>query len=546
MARNARNHSQMSAHAPRPATGASVPPAPGQGTRPLGATLRLAALAGAAVLALASCTVLPGASGPERAKIERIRHVVVIYAENHSFDNMYGLFPGANGIARATAAQATQLDHDGTPLRELIVFGRDGKPDPAFPRMPNRPFRIDAPPVNRPPTVLVPSPIHDFFYHQEQINGGRNNMFAAMSNVGGWTMGHYDGSQFRMWQWAREYTLADNFFQAAFGGSYLNHQWLVCACTPRFADAPESMRVKLDANGKLAKRPGSPSANEGAAQVISSGLGGQATPDGWSVNTTQPPYQPSGVPPAADGPATHANPRGGGRIGNTDLGLPLPPQTTRTIGDTLSAKGIDWAWYAGGYAAALADGVQPAGTARKVIYERHGDSPNFQPHHQPFNYFARFAPGTPDRARHLKDGDDFMAAIAAGTLPPVSFYKPAGRFTQHPSYTDIVSGDLHIDEVLKKLRASPQWKDMLVIVTYDENGGYWDHVPPPTGPGWGDRWGPGSRIPAIFVGPTVRRSFIDATSYDTTSILKFITERFGLEPLPGVREKTGNLSNVLQ
>ena len=109
-----------------------------------------------------------------------------------------------------------------------------------------------------------------------------------------------------------------------------------------------------------------------------------------------------------------------------------------------------------------------------------------------------------------------------------------------------MSGDEHIADVLAKLRASPQWTDMLVIVTYDENGGYWDHVPPPTGRGWGDRWGPGTRIPAIIVGPYVKRGFVDHTAYDTTSILKFITERFGLEPLPGVREKTGDLSGALQ
>jgi phospholipase C len=82
---------------------------------------------------------------------------------------------------------------------------------------------------------------------------------------------------------------------------------------------------------------------------------------------------------------------------------------------------------------------------------------------------------------------------------------------------------------------------MLVIVTYDENGGFWDHVPPPAG----DRFGPGSRIPTILVGPTVKRGFIDSTRYDTTSILKFITERFGLEPLPGVRPGMGNLANAL-
>jgi phospholipase C len=474
----------------------------------------------------------------DAGKMARIRNVVVIYAENHSFDNMYGLFPGANGIARATPLQSTQLDHDGQPLPELVVFGRDGKPDPAFPRLPNRPFRIDAPPINRPPTQLVPGPIHVFWHNQEQINGGRNNMFAAMSNVGGWVMGHYDGSQFRMWKWAQEYTLADNFFMGAFGGSYLNHQYLICACAPRFADAPASMRVRLDANGKLEKRPDSPSAREGAVRVYSAS-GGQVSPDGWSLNTTQPPYQPSGIPPAADGPSTLADPKG------TKGGLPLPPQTAPTIGDTLSANGVRWAWYAGGWSQALADGMQPPAAKRSVIYSRAPGSPNFQAHHQPFNYYARFAPGTADRAEHLRDGEEFVQAIDAGTLPPVSFYKPAGVNTQHPSYTDIMTGDEHIDMLLRKLRASPQWKDMLVIVTYDENGGYWDHVPPPTGPGWGDRFGPGTRIPTLLIGPTVKRGNIDSTSYDTTSILKFITERFGLQPLAGIRPKTGNLANAL-
>src|SRR3954470_21435029 len=365
-------------------------------------TFRHSAAALAAIL-LAGCATSPGpAGGDAAARMGRVGHVVVIYAENHSFDNMYGLFPGANGISRATPGQYVQRDHDGTPLPELVVFGSDGKPDPRFPRMPNKPFRIDAPPVNRPPTTIVPSPIHAFFHNQEQIDGGRNDRFAAMSTVGGWVMGHYDGSQFRMWKWAQEYTLADNFFMGAFGGSYLNHQYLVCACAPRHADAPESMRAQLDSQGQLAKKPGSPSAREGAVQLFSAG-GGQVTPDGWSVNTSQPAYQPSGIPPAASGPAAFADP-----AGSKAWGVPVPPQTARTIGDTLSARGVDWAWYAGGWNAAVADGMQPAQVRRSVIYTRGANTLSFQPHHQPFNYYARFAPGTADRARHLKDGDDFL------------------------------------------------------------------------------------------------------------------------------------------
>lgn len=497
-------------------------------------------------VALAAALVVGGCAAPttrdaSQASIERVRHVVVIFAENHSFDNLYGLFPGADGVANASAEQATQIDHDGKPLKELIVFGPDGKPDARFPRLPNAPFRIDAPPVNKSIREIVPSPIHAFFHNQEQIHGGRNNRFAAMSTVGGWTMGYYDGSQFQLWQWAKEYTLADRFFMGAFGGSYLNHQYLICACAPQHPDAPPAMRAVIDDNGRLTKKPGSPSANEGAVQVFSGGLGGQVTPDGLSVNTTQPPWQPSGIAPAEGGALDSADPKG-----TAALGQPLPPQRAKTIGDTLSAKGVSWAWYSGGWNLALGDGRQAPSVKRQVIYTRNEGSPMFQPHHQPFNYYARFAPGTADRAAHIKDGEDFERDIAAGTLPAVSFYKPAGRYTQHPSYTDIRSGDEHMAALLAKLRSSPQWQDMLVVLTYDENGGYWDHVSPPAGPGWGDRLGPGTRIPALIVGPHVRRGFVDHTTYDTASILKFITRRFGLEPLPGVREKTGDLSAALE
>jgi phospholipase C len=484
----------------------------------------------------------PGPPAASESSLQQIDTVVVVYAENHSFDNIYGLFPGAHGLADATPAQKLQLDHDGTPLQALLTFGPDGKPDASFPPMPNAPFRIETPPVSRAPTQIVPSPTHLFYNNQEQINGGQNNRFAALSAVGGWVMGHYDGSQFRLWQWAKDYTLADNFFMGAFGGSYLNHQYLVCACAPRFEAAPAYMRASLDADGRLQKRPGSPSANTGAVQLVNSG---QVTPDGWSINTTQPPYQPSGVPPAADGPLVAANPAGFSRNGGKP-DLPLPPQTALTIGDTLSAKGLDWAWYAGGYQRALQDGMQPPGVARRVIYTAGPDSPNFQPHHQPFNYFAHFAPGTPARAQHLRDGEELFTAIAAGTLPPVAFYKPAGIYTQHPSYTDMVSGDRHIADLLERLKASPQWPHMLVIVTYDENGGYWDHVPPPAGPGRSDRLGPGTRIPALLIGPMVKKGFVDSTAYDTGSILKLITRRFALQPLPGVREMAGDLSAALQ
>jgi acid phosphatase len=492
--------------------------------------ITLATLAWTAV-----CLASPYASNAQE-DLAKIKTIVVIYAENRSFDHLYGFFPGANGITNASAEQKTQIDHDGTVLPYLTLFGPDGKPDPRFPRMPNAPFRIDAPPINVAINKAVPSPIHAFYQSQEQINGGKNNMFAAMSNVGGWTMGYFDGRPLRLWDWAKQYTLADNFFMGAFGGSLLNHFWLVCACTPRFPEAPESIRVHLDPDGKLTKSPSSPSAKEGAVRTLSDTTG-FLSPDGYAVNTMQPPYQPSGVPPEPGGSIDLADPNG-----TPARGVPLPPQTEKTIGDTLSAKNVTWAWYAGAWNAALNDGRRPPDEPRKIIYTRGDGSPYFVPHHQPFNYFARFAPGTHDRSTHLKDGDDFLRDLREGTLPQVSFYKPAGRFTEHPAFSDVVTGDLHITELLRRLRQSPQWNEMAVIVTYDENGGFWDHVPPPSGDGWGDRWGPGTRIPTIIVSPYAKRDFIDRTTYDTTSIIKFITRRFGLEPLPGVRPNAGDLT----
>jgi acid phosphatase len=504
--------------------------------------LRAWAALAAAALWMSGCAAqhTTGASLADATALAKIEHIVVIYAENRSFDHLYGLFPGANGIAQASEEQKIQRDHDGTVLPALSVFGPDGKPDPRFPALPNGPFRIDAPPVSMGPEQLAMSPIHAFWHNQEQIDGGRNDRFVAMSNVGAWVMGYYDTSRMKLWQWARQYTLADQFFMGAFGGSFLNHQYLICACAPRHPDAPAWMRVRLDDQGRLLKRPDSASAAVGAVRVYSD-AGGQVTPDGRAVNTSQPPYQPSGVKPAAGGDPMRADPAGDAR-----LGVPVPPQTARTIGDTLSAKDVSWAWYAGGWNAALADGTRPPDEPRRVIYTASPESPNFQAHHQPFNYYARFAPGTADRRIHLRDGEQLLADAQAGSLPQVSFYKPAGRYTQHPSYTDLVSGDAHIAGVLERLRASPLWPRMAIIVAYDENGGFWDHVAPPSGPGWSDRFGPGTRVPALVISPFARKGHVEHTTYDTTSIIKFITRRFDLEPLPGVRPKVGDLTEAFE
>jgi len=142
------------------------------------------------------------------------------------------------------------------------------------------------------------------------------------------------------------------------------------------------------------------------------------------------------------------------------------------------------------------------------------------------------------RAAHLKDFDaDFLKDAAAGKLPAVAFYKPQGNLNQHNGYANITDGDAHIADVIAKLQASPQWKNMLVVVTYDENGGFYDHATVPKG----DRWGPGTRIPALIISPYAKKGFVDKTQYDTASTLRFITHRWSLPPLPGLVERDAAL-----
>lgn len=488
-------------------------------------------------------------AAPAASTLNKIKTIVVIYAENRSFDNLYGLFPGANGIGNALTHPQNYLqrDRDGaTALPHLPPVWNSKSSNWDFvSNLPNRPFQIDAPPGGSPSIngIQQPSPdlIHRFYNHQLQINGGRNDQFAAFSNAGGLTMGYYDGSSMAMWKLAQEYTLADNFFMAAFGGSFLNHFWLVCACSPYMEPAPEGQISVLDpVTGKLAVKAGS--ALEGAPEYLGDLNFTPAEPGSqrsYAVDFTPPPYQPSNTPPALNDNLLLADSHAKGGL------APLAPQNQTTIGDTLSDQNIDWAWYAGAWDMALADGTQSPDKPRKVIFKTANGAPNFQVHHQPFNYFTRFDPSTESgrqqRGQHFKDYQDLQADMANGALPPVVFYKPQGSLNQHPGYSDVMSGDAHIADLVSQLQASPQWPNMFIIVTYDENGGFWDHVSPPKG----DRWGPGSRIPAIFISPFVKKHHIDHTQYDTTSIIKFITRRFGLETLPGIRENMGDLTDAL-
>jgi acid phosphatase len=516
------------------------------------------------VASLAAIAALPIAEAAAAPRYDDIRTVVVIYAENRSFDNLYGTFPGADGVAGASAVSISQLDRDGKPLRGLpAVWG--GITDKVFQGAPvapvtltegqtatflgsfNHPYDVaalyqSASSENKYPLRYTNRDLyHRFYENQMQINGGANNMFAAWADSGGMTMGYFTPApeaDLPLWDWARQYVLADNFFQGAFGGSFLNHFYLICSCAPYYADGginpngganpgvsavePDGVTLTLAARSPASALDGPP--------VFK--LSGPLSPDFFAVNTMQPAYPPS------------ANADDRQRSVNLKSATTLTPQTAVTIGDLLTAAGVGWAYYAGAWDFALSHPPFAAGVSAAV--------PNFQYHHQPFNYFAAFDPSTAEgaanRAAHLLDAgvvtdpgvlpeSRFLSDIRIGNLPQVTFYKPQGSVNEHAVYANIADGDLHIAALLNALRAGPQWDHMLVVVTYDEFGGWWDHAAPPKA----DRFGPGTRIPALIVSPYARNGTVDHTLYDTTSILRFVTNRWKLPVLPGIATRDAAL-----
>ena len=501
----------------------------------------------------------------DKALREQVKTVVVIYAENRSFNNLFADFPGVEKpLSALTAKDFQQRDRDGSVLPALppswggvLQVGPQTVDGVTYPsevqfqqNLPNAPFALKGPQGEDLPLSLVTRDLwHVFYQNQMQINGGKNDGFVAWGDSGGLVMGHYAQSRYalRLWDVAKEFVLCDNFFQGAFGGSFLNHQYLISATAPFYPNAAQSVaKAQIatlqsdDPRGtRLKPLDTSPaSAMTGPPQFGPSAL----TPDGYGVNTLAPPYWPTWI-------RDPQNPD----YSKPDLPNVLVPQTHEHIGDKLSKKNIDWAWYAGAWQATL-EQFKDSGGIPKI--------PNFQYHHQPFNYFKQQGPQNPaERAKRLRDGglgdesstNRFFADAQAGKLPAVSFYKPQGNLNMHAGYADVASGDRHIARALKVLQESPQWKNMVVVVTVDENGGWWDHVAPPQG----DRWGPGSRVPALVVSPFARKGTVDHTVYDTASLLRLTTRVFQLETLDGLKRRDdamsargqkpmGDLSNALQ
>ena len=421
-------------------------------------------------LALGACA--PGAADvadkPEgrRAPID---HIVVLFLENRSFDHLFGTYPGAEGLK---SYSGRQTDKSGVAYPTLPApLGRDGKPDERFPPdLPNAPFALQKFLAPFDPTN---NPIHRFYHMQRQYGVGADGVpmgkWVAEGTSGGTTMGYFDRYASPVqWKLADEFVLLDRWFQGIHGGSLANHFYLISAALARYPDAPATERAAgVGPDGRVEKD-------------------GAVDPDGSVVNNLDPPYPPQRVD-----------------------SILRAPQTVPTIADRLDAAGITWAWYATGW----------GGGANAV-------KQGLVPHHNPFQYVKRIME-TPEGRAHIRDASEFSRVLRQGGLPAVAFVKPHAKDNAHAVSSTVGAGDRWIADMIREVMASRYWPRVAVVITYDEGGGWFDHVRPPVV----DLFGLGTRVPALIVSPYAKRGFIGRREYDHASVLKLIEWRFGLEPL---------------
>ena len=289
---------------------------------------------------------------------QNVQHTVVVYQENWSFDGLFGLFPGVNGIADASPVSEQQVMQDGTPYQTLPPS------NDANVSLASLPFNLAA---YQSPSEITGDPAHAFYQEQAQINGGLMNKFVAWGYYTGSTeyngtndvMSYYDSRTLPLGPLAEAYTIDDDFFHSGFGGSFFNGIFLVAAAPPFFSGPiPTDLIAVLNSNGTLKQ--------DANGAIVNDGI---VTPSGYAVND----IEAAGFhDPNDPGPYLPT-------LNDND---PSAPHYTPTIGDLLSAAGTSWKWYSQGWNQAVADIHTQA-------------PPGFVYDHQSLTYFANYQLGTP-------------------------------------------------------------------------------------------------------------------------------------------------------
>jgi phospholipase C len=507
-------------------------------------TKKATALVAAAALALLPIYPASAHDRDDSKTTTPIKHIVVIFQENVSFDHYFGTYPHAFNLPGETPFHAKE----GTPESNTLLTAG------LLTNNPNKvnPFRI-------PPSVPVTCD-EDHNYNDEQAaaHGGLMDLFVEKLSCNdpvlgaASTMGYYDGNTVTaMWNYAQYFAMSDNSWGTTFGPSTPGALNLIAGNTFPGTLAP------LRPNGK----PSSAAGNIAGAQTTGSVVGDPR--------------------PLLDD-CVASNPKFAGVNQITMSG--------KNVGDLLNAKGITWGWFQGGFAPTGTDpktglavcGQHHTGLAGDDAVVNAGD---YIPHHEPFMYFPQTTnqhharPSDPmligtsnDGANHQYDLTDFFTALGEGRLPAVSYLKAGAYQDGHAGYSDPIDEQIFVVGVINALMKSKEWKETAVVIAWDDSDGWYDHQMGTIvtqsnvsddqllGPGncgtpkandasggtQNGRCGFGPRLPLLVISPWAKPNFIDHTNTDQSSILRFIEDNWNLGRVGGgsFDALSGSLTNM--
>jgi phospholipase C len=523
----------------------------------------------AAAVALTGCgntgnlstpgTVTVPATAVAVAPSTAIKHVVVIFGENISFDHYFGTYPNAanTGGTTFTAAAGTPTPNNYITNPALMTAnpnlssGNGGSSA--------NPFRLG------PNQAGTGDQGHNYAPEQLAFDGGKMDLFPAsvgaadsaalvnqtaapgIAGTTALTMGYYDGNTVTaMWNYAQHYSMNDHSFGTSFGPS-----------------TPGAINLVSGQTNGLIPNP---------ALALATAVPGSAIPDGQGGYTMINDITPTNEAcPDSTGTALMSG---------------------KNIGDLLNTAGVTWGFFEGGFnlGTTNANGTTGCGrTTGAVNIPGHPLKADYIAHHEPFQYYPSTANPTHIRpasvavigtaadtgstkANHQYDMADFDAALAAGNLPAVSILKAPGYQDAHAGYSDPLDEQAFVVKEINAIQSSPFWQNTAIIIAYDDSDGWYDHLsmlvngsqtpgidqafcngtaPTLVGPNTPNpvqgRCGYGPRLPLLVISPFAKKNFIDSTVTDQSSVTRFIEDIFlGSQRLGGGSTDTtaGSLMNM--
>jgi phospholipase C len=445
-----------------------------------------------------------------------IKHVVVIFGENISFDHYFGTYPEAantNGTPFKAAPNTPKVN--GLLNHDLLT------------KNPNayNPTRLG------PDQAMTCDQDHNYDSEQKAYNGGKMDQFVehtehdkctgqpVLFGEPGLVMDYYDGNTVTgMWNYAQHYALSDNSFDANFGPS-----------------SPGAVNLV--------------SGNTHGVQAVDSVTHAPKT-DAYAVASPD----ANGIGTMVNDPDPAFDDCSDNNHKSTDS---LAVMHGRNVGDLLNQQHVTWGWFEGGF--------KPTGSANgyAVCGATHANVGgnavvDYSPHHEPFQYYPSTANpkhlppssvkaiGQTDQANHQYDVTDFDASLKAGSMPAVSFLKAPAYEDAHAGNSSPLDEQRFVVNEVNKIQASPDWKSTAIVLAYDDSDGWYDHVnagvingsqdaaldssvctsKPTTLKTYADRCGYGPRLPLEVISPYSKVNFVDHTQTDQTSVLKFIEDNW--------------------